>query len=352
MSKLSQQIISHQIWLQRLGTQTASLSIPFVQRMRAEVKDAALRFGDDARTVKKLNKMLSGLDSVLGDVTGDWKSVIEKNLRDISDYENKWFVHTLRDNVRPNTHIKVPADAAVWGAVKFVPLALNDKPTGLIDMLDNWTISEKNRLVRGVQSGFVQGQTTRQIVSTVAGAGGLADISQRDVMTVVRTGVAHVSNTARDEVYAGNSDIVDSYAIVATLDSKTSATCRGLDQQEYKIGKGPVPPFHPNCRTTTRPIISDDFLDFLDDGATRAARGADGGMQVGADTSYYDFLKNQPAWFQDQALGPVRGKILRNSGMTPEEFRAASIDGFGRPLTLKEMAENDERVARFLSGNS
>jgi len=87
----------------------------------------------------------------------------------------------------------------------------------------------------------------------------------------------------------------------------------------------------------------------MDDGAKRAARGADGGMQVDANTSYYEFLKSQPAAFQDAALGVTRGKIFRNAGMTQEEFRAASVDGFGNPLTLKQMAEMDDRVAEYLN---
>lgn len=350
MSQLSETIISHQIWLQRLGTQTASLSIPFVNKMRAEVRDAVLKFGDDARTVKKLNKMLASLDGVLSDVTGDWKNTIEKSLREIADYENKWFIHTLQDNTKAKTFITAPTAEDLWARIKFAPLALSNAPVILNDLLSGWGDNERNRLLRGVQTGFVQGQTTRQIVSGVAGAGGLADISERNVMTVVRTAVSHVSNTARDEVYSSNNDIVQKYQWVSTLDSRTSTVCKSRDGQKYVIGKGPMPPAHFGCRSTTIPIIEDDFLDFLDEGAVRAARGANGGTQVDASTSYYDFLKQQPAWFQDEALGPVRGKIFRNSGISPEEFRVISVDGFGRPLTLQQMADLDKRVADYLKG--
>ncbi len=45
----------------------------------------------------------------------------------------------------------------------------------------------------GVKSGFVQGMTTRQIVKNVVGVGGLADISERNAATVIRTALAHVS---------------------------------------------------------------------------------------------------------------------------------------------------------------
>ncbi len=350
MSQLSETIISHQIWLQRLGTQTASLSIPFVNKMRAEVRDAVLKFGDDARTVKKLNKMLASLDGVLSDVTGDWKNTIEKSLREIADYENKWFIHTLQDNTKAKTFITAPTAEDLWARIKFAPLALSNAPIVLNDLLSGWGDNERNRLLRGVQTGFVQGQTTRQIVSGVAGAGGLADISERNVMTVARTAVSHVSNTARDEVYSSNNDIVQKYQWVSTLDSRTSTVCKSRDGQKFVIGKGPMPPAHFGCRSTTIPIIEDDFLDFLDEGAVRAARGANGGTQVDASTSYYDFLKQQPAWFQDEALGPVRGKIFRNSGISPEEFRVISVDGFGRPLTLQQMADLDKRVADYLKG--
>lgn len=346
---LTSAFISHQIWLQRLATQTASLSIPFVNNMRKEVREAVLKFGDDARTVKKLNNMLASLDGVLEDVTGDWKSTIEKSLRDISDYENKWLVRTVESNAPAGTTISAPYANDVWAAVKFVPLALSDKPMGMIDMLDNWTVSEKDRLLRGVQSGFVQGQTTREIVKQVTGPGGLADISQRNAMTTVRTAASHVSNIARGEFYNTNTDVIDGYQWVSTLDSKTSPQCKALDGQKFYPGSKyrPFPPAHPNCRSTTIPLLGSEF-DFLDEGAKRAARGADGGQQVDADASYYDFLKGQPAFFQDEALGPTRGKIFRNAGMTPEEFRQASVDGFNRPLTLEQMAATDKKVAEYL----
>ncbi|MGL6141539.1 MAG: minor capsid protein, partial [Enterobacterales bacterium] len=192
-------------------------------------------------------------------------------------------------------------------------------------------------------------QTTRQIVKQVVGAGGLGDVSERHAATVVRTALNHVSTQARLMTLEKNSDVIERYEWISTLDSRTSTTCRARAGQQYEFGKGPLPPAHPGCRSAIAPVVSSEF-DFLDKGAKRAARGADGGMQVSADMSYYEFLRNQPAAFQDAALGPVRGKIFRNAGMTPEEFRVASVDAFGRPLTLKEMAELDKRVADYLKG--
>ena len=102
-----------------------------------------------------------------------------------------------------------------------------------------------------------------------------------------------------------------------------------------------------NCRSSTAPKLSPEF-DIFDEGATRASKGADGGKQVAADTTYYDWLKRQPASYQDEVLGKTKGLIFRNSGLTPEQFRAITVDDLGRPLTLEEMAAMDKRVATYL----
>jgi SPP1 gp7 family putative phage head morphogenesis protein len=348
---LIESFISHQIWLQRNASHEASLVEPFIDDMRKEVRSRVLQFGDDSRTRAKLNALLRDLDSVLGGIAGDWNQLLLADLKDLGVYESQWSAKTMAANIQAS--FTTPSPEQVWSAIKFNPMQLNDKPVDFASWMDDWDDTEVSRLTQGVKMGFVQGRTTRDIVKEVVGAGGLADISERNAKTIVRTAVAHVSNVAREATYDKNSDVIDGYEWISTLDSRTSAICRGRDGMKFRADAEfrPKPPAHPNCRSTTIPLVSSEF-DFLDAGAKRAARGADGGMQVDASTSYYDFLKSQPAAFQDAALGVTRGKIFRNAGMTPEEFRAASVDGFGNPLTLKQMAEMDDRVARYLDGKT
>lgn len=340
-------LISHQIWLQRTASGEVKDLAPFIQEMRDEIKRQVLLFGDDGRSTARLNRLLRDLEEALTGLTGDWQTKLTEDLKELAAYEAEWNVKTLTANV--NAEFVTPTTEQVWAAAEFQPLSLSDKPVDFTKLMDGWGETEVSRLVTGVKMGFVQGQTTRQIVKNVVGAGGLADISERNAATVIRTALSHVSNEARNETYRQNDDIIEKYEWVSTLDSRTSTICRARDGMTWEIGNGPMPPAHPNCRSTTAPVISSEF-DFLDKGAKRAAKGAEGGTQVSADTTYYEFLKQQPAWFQDEALGPVRGKIFRNSGISPEEFRVISVDGFGNPLTLKQMAELDKRVADYLKG--
>lgn len=340
--------ISHQIWLQRNATSEVNELRPFIEQMRQEVKQQVLAFGDESRTKAKLTKMLKDLTETLYALGNDWGEKLVADLQELAKYEASWTADTMADATGVN--FTTPTPEQVWAAVKFQPLALEGKPVEFMQLVQGWKETEVARLVQGVKLGFTGGQPTKQIVKQLVGAGGLADVSERHAATVVRTALNHVSTQAKAITFEKNSDVVIGYELVITFDSRTSDICRNWPPGKvYQLGKGPLPPFHGNCRTTTAPVVSPEF-DFLDAGAKRAARGADGGMQIDANTTYYDFLKQQPAWFQDKALGPVRGKIFRNAGMSPEEFRVASVDGFGRPLTLKEMAETDTQVASYLRG--
>lgn len=346
---LQSAFIAHQVWLQRYAAQESGQFEPYLRQLRNEIRSQVLNFGDDSRTKARLVKMLRDLEDALYGITSDWDAQLLQDLKGLSIYESEFTKETLEKNVVAN--FTTPTPEQVWAAVKFNPLQLEGRAVDFTKLLASWSDIEISRLVMGVKTGFVQGLTTRQIVKQVIGDGSLVNVSERNVKSLVHTAIAHVSNQARETTYQKNNDIIQGYQWVSTLDKRTTNLCKARDGMKFYYDDGkphPMPPAHVNCRSTTAPLVSSDY-DFLDKGAKRAARGAEGGQQVAAETTYYEFLAKQPAWFQDEALGPKRGAIFRNSGMTPEEFRVASVDGFGNPLTLKEMAELDKRVADYLA---
>lgn len=83
---------------------------------------------------------------------------------------------------------------------------------------------------------------------------------------------------------------IEEYALVATLDMKTSKKCQELDGKHYPIKKAIVgvnyPPLHPNCRTITVKHTTETY------GRTRIARGPDGkNVTVPYDMKYKDWLR-------------------------------------------------------------
>lgn len=93
-------------------------------------------------------------------------------------------------------------------------------------------------------------EITKKMNTSRAGAGRL-----------IMTEQAFFSSAAQKDCFVELD--VEQFEIVATLDSRTSEICRGMDgkhfpMSEWKIGVT-APPFHVNCRSTTVPFFDDDF---------------------------------------------------------------------------------------------
>jgi SPP1 gp7 family putative phage head morphogenesis protein len=145
-------------------------------------------------------------------------------------------------------------------------------------------------------------------VKQLAAAGGeLTAVANNQVMALVRTSINQVANAASQQVYEANQDITKKYRYIATLDTRTSARCRALDGREFEYGKGPMPPQHFNCRSTTVPILDynqlgkDLGIENLEPPPS-GKRAASGGM-VPSDTTYGEWLKKQPRSVQNDAIG-------------------------------------------------
>jgi SPP1 gp7 family putative phage head morphogenesis protein len=186
------------------------------------------------------------------------------------------------------------------------------------------------RLIGSLQFGE-EGKTVRQLVA----AGGQATaVADNQVLTLVRTSINQVANSASQQVYEANQDITKKYRYVATLDTRTSAICAALDGKEFEYGKGPMPPQHFNCRSTTVPIIDPDILP----PSTTATRASKDG-QVPINQSYGQWLHNQPRSVQAEALGP--GKVAYFNRLSdkygPRNAIAKLVRDDGSELTLDQL---------------
>ena len=199
------------------------------------------------------------------------------------------------------------------------------------------TPSIAKRLIGSLQFGE-EAKTVRQLVA----AGGQATaVADNQVITLVRTSINQVANTASQQVYEANQDITKKYRYVATLDTRTSAICAALDGREFEYGKGPMPPQHFNCRSTTVPVIDPGILP----PSTTATRASKNG-QVPINTTYGKWLKDKMPGEtnadvlarQQQALGskaPYFRRLADKYG--PDAAIAKLVRDDGSELTLKDL---------------
>jgi SPP1 gp7 family putative phage head morphogenesis protein len=190
------------------------------------------------------------------------------------------------------------------------------------------TPSIAKRLIGSLQFGE-EAKTVRQLVA----AGGQATaVADNQVITLVRTSINQVANTASQQVYEANQDITKKYRYVATLDTRTSSICRALDGQEFPYGKGPTPPQHFNCRSTTVPVIDPDILP----PSTTATRASKDG-QVPINTTY-------GKWLKDKMPGETNADVLARQqqalGSKAPYFRRLA-DKYGPDAAIAKLVRDD-----------
>lgn len=131
----------------------------------------------------------------------------------------------------------------------------------------------------------------------------------------------------------------------ARLIVHNSQICAGLDGQVFPVDSGPRPPAHPNCRSTTVPVVPSISaigrrygisLNDIPEG-TRASM--DG--QVAAGTTFGAWLRKQPVDLQNEVLGVAKGKLFRR-GVVPIE-RFVDVKTL-KPRSYEELLEIERRI--------
>lgn len=333
--------VRHQVYVERVSANVA-----------AGVKQKTARIG------KVTTRKILDLDGELAQLTSDQLDALlvaakKENLQVMLDalaeltpqleqlglYEGQFAAKSLGGITRGVRIRALKAGEAYQAALADPITATGQK---LEVFLDEWTERQAKAVSNLIGKGYSTGWTNQQMIQAINGtkAAGYADGIVANAGTaaeaVVRTAVQHVASAARMETWARNSDVVTGYRFIATLDGKTTQICRSLDGRIFKLGEGPVPPLHIRCRSTTVAEVSDEFA-FLDEGATRSS--ATG--YVDANQTYYGWLKNQPAEFQADAIGETRAKLLRDGGLSAEEFARLNLGRNFQPMTLDEMRKKE-----------
>lgn len=332
---LTDTLLRHQVMLQRLTEGERAKFRPFLREMDTLLRDRLTRGELTEFSQARLEKLLKLVDGLLGEVLDEYQSVLFEDLNAIAANESQFMGRVFSEVLEVD--FDLPSPTLVRAAVLSNPLSIKSGSL-LKPFVKDWAIAERKAVTGAIRRGVFMGQTNAQIVQAVRGTrarqyqDGLLDVTARNARTVVHTAVQHVSSQAREATFDENEDIVEGVRIIATLDSKTCAQCRSLDQREFKRGKGPRSPFHPYCRCTQIPVLIKKFAALQHGGMRASIRGP-----VSAELDYYTWLKTQPRGFIEVALGPKRAKLFIDGGLSPERFAALQLDRRFEPLTLEEM---------------
>ena len=358
MSDLIQEAGRHAVYTTRFAGHLANLFDPYSERLKKELRLILLDAPETTQNIRRINQIIKEFKAISLAIYGEYNAdKLLAELEEFSALEVNFAVNSLTNAINTKATASAPAAAQIWAAVVSKPLVVAGQ--GGVNLLGKYIEDMEAIQVRKVgdliKTGFMTGRTNNQIALDIAGKGGFLDKqNRREIKGVVRTATNHVSNIARQKTYDDNSDILKGYEIVSALDSRTSDICRGYDGKIVLNNDSvkPMPPFHLNCRTTTAPVLQARFS--IDDGqGTRASKGVDGGEQVPATNSYYDWLSGQGKQgvrgreFVQDVLGQERGKLFLDGGLSVAKFKQLTMDELFRPIPLSELRKKTSLQTAF-----
>lgn len=285
-------------------------------------------------SARQLSRLLNAITRELDKASSDFVKTLLAWMREFAHDQNDWNEEIMRRTLSEDSGIVVPykyTDAVVFGGlVGSTGMTIRDSLRATID-------TQRQHLQRRIKIAAAQNLSMRDAARGIIGTKGAL---YRDGLfgqlrnfghEVIGSTIQFAANSTNLAFLNKYQDYVTGYMWVAVLDSKTSATCRSLDGQVFKYGEGPVPPAHPNCRSSITPVFS-STVEFAR-GLTRKA--SSGSIEAGM--TYYQWLKTQSAAFQDSVLGKTRGLLFRRGGVSAEEFSRLNIGRNFEQLTLKEL---------------
>jgi SPP1 gp7 family putative phage head morphogenesis protein len=332
--------IRRQVLLERIKAgqyQDFAKVFPEIERLiSAKVGGLANDLAGENR--KFLSSYLSDLESDLLKAYGQSLKLFSKDLEETAGIFAAMEAGDIAASITGTVKLSSPTARQAFNLAKVQ--AMSHSGETLENFIETLAQGETKRVVSAIRKGYFQGRTNQELVREILGTrarrfqDGILNVSRRNAQAVVFTSVQHVASVGRMRTWQDNADVVKGYEWVSTLDRRTSEKCQSLDGQKFEVGKGPVPPIHVRCRSTTVATL-DPKYDFLSEGRTRSSETG----PVDAKKNYYDWLKEQDPEFQNQALGPTKGKLFREGGLTPKKFSDLNLDKNFEPMSLDEMQE-------------
>ena len=232
----------------------------------------------------------------------------------------------------------------------------------------------ENRFKTQIRQGMVLGEGVDELTARIRGTkandykDGIMALPRSRAEALVRSSVQSASNAARLNTFSANADLLNGYQWLATLDGRTSDTCKARSGLRWDVDFEPVghdktwsaPPAHWNCRSTVIPWLK-SFADLSKTGKVlkrtkgekldsyfqkaltamgvrdaanimrRTQSSLDG--QVAGDLNYEQWLKGKSPTFQKEVLGESRYNLFQEGKISLLDL----VDQSSNPITLAQL---------------
>ncbi|MDX7985990.1 phage head morphogenesis protein [Xenorhabdus sp. 12] len=322
-----------QIFLERL--KAGIVDDEKMQReLRATVAKALANFSGQISSRTKLNTVIAELKRELTPVLTRYSEHLLQSVIDIGIESAQLEADSL-SQVAANK-VSKPSKEVIEKSIINIPLVLTAWRGSLFlkKFISSWVTSSVQQVENQAVLAMAAQNDVQALQATINGTAIDATTStisriNYNYRTIADTSIQHAHTCASQAFYKENSDLIKEEELSVILDNKTSAICRALSGHRYPVGEGPMPPLHPRCRSKRLPILNDKHVNLI---VTEPI-----GRSEWGEENYYEWLSRQPAKRQDLVLGPTRGKLFRDGGLSSERFAQLQLHKNFIPITLKDM---------------
>lgn len=329
--------IAHQVYLLRYQARIVREITDLLKQAEADLL-LQLNSATTEWQADRLEQQLQGVRTIISESYQAADNQLRADLKDLAVYEAEHQDRVINESAPIELATVMPTAEAIIAAVESRPFE------GKI--LSEWAQKlEEDAYIRirdAVRMGVIEGESYHQITKRVMGtkalqySDGVMALNFRQAQALVATAVAHTANEARQTFYGANDDLIKGVQWVSTLDARTTPVCQSRDGKVYPVDSGPRPPAHFRCRSTTAPVLKSWKEMGLPERDIPPGTRASMDGQVAEAETYQTWLKKKSPAFQDDVLGPTRGKLFRD-GMTLDRF----VDASGNEYTLKQLRSKD-----------
>jgi hypothetical protein len=286
-------VIRHEIDVRRFSSGETRRLREFLEKLDAElVVKIRDRLTDlKARSIDpRSSRELRRLQTLLDDIRREREQIISraqdqtsKSVTGFARVEEAFAQSALDDALPVNVSLISLSDAQVRSIVFDIPFQGHT----LAGWFGRLAEADQRRVTEAINLGWVQGESVPKIVRRLIGTrskqfnDGVLTLTRRQAEAVVRTAINHTANAVREEAWSSLGSAASLLQWHATLDGRTTPTCRTRDGQLTAFGgdlpasvptgrrlspPGARPPAHVNCRSVMVPVI--DGLELIGDRPT------------------------------------------------------------------------------------
>lgn len=351
---------SHSIYVNRLAAGMGNRSQPFLDAIEEKINTRLAKETGRNLTAKRREALLKDIAEITTAELKAYTVILKSEHKEFGGVEGAFQAKSVNGLLINAETTAISASLANKTAKSNLIKLGGGSYTTYDGMMQKYWQNNSEQITNIVANGYSSGTSTREITNTVMNEVGIRlGKTKTASKSIATTGLNHYANMAR-KAYFEENDIVIGVRRIATIDSRTSQYCRGVDQtvvlKTDSNYSSAFPGFHPNCRTDAVPELDSRYTQD-DDGGERATNFKVGDSldpkPVDSQKVYYDELQKLKSGDQDRVLGPTLGKafrkLLRNGG-TPSQFAKLTIDPkLNKAYTITELKRQDNVLSEILN---